>query len=58
MINHHGINQVNFALLHLFGNRFTPRFCDFRGRIQTGLYGFSHPGTYDGYQLKPIRRIW
>ena len=53
----HGTNQVNFALLHLFGYRFAPRYRDFRGKIQTGLYGFKHPKAYAGYPLKPIRRI-
>lgn len=53
----HGTNQVNFALLHLFGYRFAPRYRDFRGKIQTGLYGFKHPNAYRGYPLKPIRRI-
>ena len=29
----HGTNQVNFALLHLFGYRFAPRYRDFRGKV-------------------------
>ncbi len=53
----HGTNQVNFALLHLFGYRFAPRYRDFRGKVRTGLYGFRHPKTYKGYPLMPIRRI-
>jgi TnpA family transposase len=53
----HGVNQVNFALLHLFGYRFAPRYRDFRSKIQAGLYGFKHPNTYGHCPLKPIRRI-
>jgi TnpA family transposase/CheY-like chemotaxis protein len=53
----HGTNQVNFALLHLFGYRFAPRYRNFRKKVETGLYGFKHPNQYVGYPLKPIRRI-
>jgi len=53
----HGANQVNFALLHLFGYRFAPRYRNFRRKIQTGLYGFKHPNAYAGCALKPVRRI-
>jgi len=53
----HGANQVNFALLHLFGYRFAPRYRDFRRKVQTGLYGFKHPNAYTSCALKPVRRI-
>ena len=53
----HGTNQVNFALLHLFGYRFAPRYRDFRRKIESGLYGFKHPNQYRGYPLRPIRKI-
>jgi len=33
---------VNFALLHLFGYRFAPRYRDFRHKIESGLYGFEN----------------
>ncbi|MEW8291730.1 MAG: Tn3 family transposase, partial [Candidatus Thiodiazotropha endolucinida] len=52
MISHHGTNQVNFVLPHLFGYRFAPRYREFRGKFQTGLYGFRHPSACDGYPLK------
>ncbi|MFC1380156.1 MAG: transposase [gamma proteobacterium symbiont of Clathrolucina costata] len=55
MISHHGTNQVNFVLPHLFGYRFAPRYREFRGKFQTGLYGFRHPSACDGYPLKPVR---
>ncbi|MCU7943633.1 MAG: transposase [Candidatus Thiodiazotropha sp. (ex Cardiolucina cf. quadrata)] len=44
-------------LPHLFGYRFAPRYREFRGKFQTGLYGFSHPSACDGYPLKPVRCI-
>ena len=53
----HGANQVNFALLHLFGYRFAPRYRDFRRKAQTGLYAFKSPSAYTGCALKPVRRI-
>ncbi len=53
----HGSNQVNFALLHLFGYQFAPRFKDIYTTVTKSLYGFQHPNRYDGYQIKPIRKI-
>ncbi|EAQ96687.2 Tn3 family transposase [Congregibacter litoralis] len=53
----HGTNQVNFALLHLFGYRFAPRYRDFRRKAQTGLYAFKPPNAYAGCAIKPVRRI-
>jgi TnpA family transposase len=53
----HGANQVNFALLHLFGYRFAPRYRNVRRKVETGLYGFRHPNHYRDYPIKPIRRI-
>lgn len=54
----HGTNQVNFALLHQFGYRFAPRYRNVRGKVETGLYGFHHPGHYKkDWPIKPIRRV-
>jgi TnpA family transposase len=54
----HGTNHVNFALLHLFGYRFAPRYKDIYDKVRTGLYGFKHPSQYDdGLLLKPIRKV-
>jgi len=53
----HGANQVNFALLHLFGYRFAPRFKDIYDTVTKSLYGFKHPSRYDDYRIKPIRKI-
>ena len=52
----HGTNQVNFALLHLFGYRFAPRYRNFKERIKTGLYSFEHPKHVEG-PLKPVRKL-
>jgi TnpA family transposase len=53
----HGTNQVNFALLHLFGYQFAPRYRDIQDRMRTSLYGFRHPRQYGGVLLKPIRKL-
>ena len=53
----HGTNQVNFALLHLFGYRFAPRYRDFRRKVQTGLYAFKSPNAYADCAIQPVRRI-
>lgn len=53
----HGTNQVNFALLHLFGYQFAPRYRDFQRKVRTGLYTFEPLKHYAGCALKPVRRI-
>ncbi len=53
----HGTNQVNFALLHLFGYRFAPRYRNVRSKVETALYGFRHPSQYKDFPIKPVRRI-
>jgi TnpA family transposase len=53
----HGTNQVNFALLHLFGYQFAPRFKDIYDTVTKTLYGFQHPSRYPDFQIKPIRKI-
>jgi len=55
----HGINAVNFALLHLLtGYEFAPRYSDIREKTGTSLYGFQHPTKYDEqWLLKPIRKL-
>src|SRR5713101_352411 len=51
-------NEVNFALLHLFGYQFAPRYRDIYDKVRTSLYGFKHPSQYDGgLLLKPIRKL-
>lgn len=53
----HGSNQVNFALLHLFGYKFAPRFKDIYDTVTKSFYGFKHPSHYPHCQIKPIRKI-
>ena len=54
----HGTNEVNFALLHLFGYQFAPRYRDIYDKVRTSLYGFKHPSQYDEeLLLKPIRKL-
>jgi len=54
----HGTNEVNFAILHLFGYQFAPRYRDIYDKVGEALYGFQHPSQYDeSWVLKPIRKI-
>ena len=53
----HGTNQVNFALLHLFGYEFAPRYRDIYATLSRSLYGFKHPSQYGEVILNPIRKI-
>ncbi len=53
----HGTNQVNFALLHVFGYQFAPRYKDLCDKVRTSLAGFNHPSQYGDAILKPVRRI-
>jgi Tn3 transposase DDE domain len=54
----HGINEGNFALLHLFGYQFAPRYRDLPEKVRTSLYGFKHPSQYAADELlKPVRKI-
>ena len=53
----HGTNQVNFALLHIFGYQFAPRYKDLFDKVRTSLYGFKHPSQYDSTMLlKPMHK--
>lgn len=54
----HGTNEVNFALLHLFGYQFAPRYRDLYDKVSKALYGFKHPRQYDqDWILKPVRKL-
>jgi TnpA family transposase len=53
----HGANEVNFAILHLFGYQFAPRYRDIYDKVSHALYGFKHPSQYGELLLKPIRKI-
>lgn len=54
----HGTNEVNFAILHLFGYQFAPRYKDIYKKVTTSIYGFKHPSSYDEiFIIKPVRKI-
>ena len=54
----HGTNEVNFAILSLFGYQFAPRYRDIFGKVQDALYGFQHPRQYPPEMvLRPIRKL-
>jgi TnpA family transposase len=53
----HGTTEVNFALLHLFGYQFAPRYRDFYDKVRTTLYGFKSPPPYTTGVLRAIRKI-
>ena len=54
----HGTNEVNFAILNMFGYQFAPRYRDIYDKVGEALYGFKHPSQYDeDMVLKPIRKL-
>jgi TnpA family transposase len=54
----HGTNEVNFAILNMFGYQFAPRYRDIFDKVGEALYGFKHPSQYDeDWVLKPVRRL-
>jgi TnpA family transposase len=53
----HGTNEVNFALLHIFGYQFAPRYKDIYDKVRTSLTGFRHPSRYGDAIIKPVRKI-
>lgn len=53
----HGTNEVNFAILDLFGYQFAPRYKDIHATISRNLYGFQHPSQYEEFLIKPLRKI-
>jgi TnpA family transposase len=54
----HGANQVNFALLKVFGFTFAPRYANIQEKMRTALYGFRHPKHYGAEALfRPVRKL-
>jgi len=54
----HGTNEVNFAILSLFGYQFAPRYRDIYDKVGEALYGFKHPSQYaEELILRPIRNL-
>ena len=52
----HGTNEVNFALLHVFGYQFAPRYKDLYDKVRTSLHGFQHPSRYGNAIIRPVRK--
>ena len=52
----HGANEVNFALLHLFGYQFAPRYKDLYDKVRTSLVGFKQPSQYGDAIIRPVRK--
>ena len=52
----HGINQVNFAILDMFGYQFAPRYKNISSKAKT-IYSFQQASEYKKYLLQPKRRI-
>lgn len=50
-------SRVNFAILHLFGYQFAPRYRDIYNKVSHALYGFKHPSQYGEALLIPIRKL-
>ncbi len=55
-VDTHGTNNVNFLALHAFGYEFAPRYKDIKGKSET-IYGFKTPKYYEGFLIKPARKI-
>ncbi|MFC1659620.1 Tn3 family transposase [Pseudomonadota bacterium] len=54
----HGTNEINFAILHLFGYQFAPRYRDLKSKIESSLCGFKNLNQYDdNLFLKPVKKI-
>ena len=49
----HSINRVNFALMHMFGYRFMPRFTDLGSKADTKLVCFGNVSDYEHHIIKP-----
>jgi TnpA family transposase len=52
----HGTNQVNHALLHIFGYQFAPRYKQLE-RQHRHLGGFHPPQFYSKLRVKPVRKV-
>jgi len=53
----HSINCVNFALMHLFGYRFMPRFTSLPQKARNLLVSFQEPSKFEEYLIKPSSKV-
>ncbi len=52
----HGTNQVNHAILDIFGYQFAPRY-KYLNSDTKDIYGFHDPSFYQNHIVKPVRKI-
>jgi TnpA family transposase len=52
----HGSNNVNSIILYFFGHIFAPRYKKISSKAKM-IYSFENPSKYEGFLLKPIRKI-
>lgn len=52
----HGVNQVNFILLYLFGYMFAPRYRNLSNKAKM-IYSFKNPSEYKDCFFTPIKKI-
>ena len=52
----HSINKANFAILHLFGRSFEPRFTDLQEQLKQ-LYCAGDPAQYEKCLIRPVGQI-
>jgi TnpA family transposase len=53
----HSVNRVNFALLHLFGYQFMPRFTKINTRTNKSLVSFMDKSSYKDCLVRPSHKI-
>lgn len=52
----HGVNQVNFIILYLFGYIFAPRYRSLSKKSKK-ICSFEHPGKYKDLIIRPSRKV-
>lgn len=53
----HSINRVNFALPHMFGYRFMPRFTQLDQKASSNLVSFDNFKNYKKNVIKPSKQV-
>ena len=53
----HSINRVNFALMHMFGYQFMPRFTQLGDKTDNNLVCFGNVSDYQHHIIKPSKQV-
>jgi len=53
----HSINRVNFALMHMFGYRFMPRFTKLPFKARENLVSFQNISKWEQFIIKPKNKV-